>query len=181
MNQGIPWQLLHYLICIITRGLCSYNVRLSDDDITAIRVSYWWRREFSNFSVSSWLNIKPCTSYYKDNTRMGLERHQYALNHLPCDATITRSIPARILSTEPPSSLSLPTRRELVCLLWDQTLMFHYNDVIMSVMASQITSLMIVYSVVYSGTEERKHQSCASLALVREIHRWPVNSRHKGQ
>ena len=56
----------------------------------------------------------------------------------------------------------------------------HYNDVIMSVMASQITSLMIVYSTIYSGTYQRKHQSSASLAFVRGIHRWPVNSPHKG-
>ena len=56
----------------------------------------------------------------------------------------------------------------------------HYIDVIMSAMASQITSLTIVYySTVYSGTDQRKHQSSASLAFVRGIHRWPVNSRHK--
>ena len=41
-------------------------------------------------------------------------------------------------------------------------------------MASQITSLTIVYSAVYSGAE--KHHSSASLAFVRVIHRWPVNS-----
>ena len=56
----------------------------------------------------------------------------------------------------------------------------HYDDVIMSAIASQITSLMIVYSTVYSGTDETKHQSSASLAFVRGIHRWPVNSPHKG-
>ena len=56
----------------------------------------------------------------------------------------------------------------------------HYNEVIMSVMVSQITSLTIVYSSVYSGTNERKHQSSASLAFVRGIHRGPVNSPHKG-
>ena len=50
----------------------------------------------------------------------------------------------------------------------------------MSTMASQITSLTIVYSTVYSGTDERKHQSSMSLAFVRGIHRWPVNSPHKG-
>ena len=33
-------------------------------------------------------------------------------------------------------------------------------------MASQITSLTIVYSTVYSGTDEIKHQSSASLAFV---------------
>ena len=54
-----------------------------------------------------------------------------------------------------------------------------HNGVIMSAMASQITSLTIVYSTVYSGTEQRKHQSSASLAFVRRIHRWPMNSPHK--
>ena len=56
----------------------------------------------------------------------------------------------------------------------------HYNDVTMSTMASQITSLTIVYSTVYSGADQRKHQSSASLAFVRGIHQWPVNSPHKG-
>ena len=49
----------------------------------------------------------------------------------------------------------------------------------MRAMASQITSLMIVYSTVYAGTDERKYQNSASLAFVRGIHRWPVNSPHK--
>ena len=47
-------------------------------------------------------------------------------------------------------------------------------------MASQITSLMIVYSAVYSGIDQRKHQSSASLAFARGIHRSSVNSPHKG-
>ena len=55
----------------------------------------------------------------------------------------------------------------------------HYDDVIMSSMASQITSLMIIYLTVYSGTDQRKHQSSASLAFVRGINREPVNSPHK--
>ena len=50
----------------------------------------------------------------------------------------------------------------------------------MSAMASQITSLAIVYSTVYSRCRSKKHQSSASLAFFREIHRWPVNSPHKG-
>ena len=57
---------------------------------------------------------------------------------------------------------------------------YHYNDIIMGTMASQITSLTMVYSTVYSGAEQRKHQSSASLAFVRGIHRGPVNSAHKG-
>ena len=55
----------------------------------------------------------------------------------------------------------------------------HYCDVIMGAMASQITNPTIVYSIVYSGAEQRKHQSSASLAFVRGIHRWPANSPNK--
>ena len=55
----------------------------------------------------------------------------------------------------------------------------HYGDVIMGTMASQITSLTIVYSTVYSGADQRKHQSSASLVFARGIHRGPVNSSHK--
>ena len=50
----------------------------------------------------------------------------------------------------------------------------------MRVMASQITSLTIVFSTVYSSANRRKHRSSVSLAFVRRIHRWPVNSPHKG-
>ena len=57
---------------------------------------------------------------------------------------------------------------------------YHHNDVIMSVMVSQITSLTIVSSTIYSSAEQRKHQSSASVAFVRWIHRWPVHSPHKG-
>ena len=56
----------------------------------------------------------------------------------------------------------------------------HYNNVIMGVMASQVTSLKIVYSTIHSGGDQRKHQSSVSLAFVWGIHRWPVNSPHKG-
>ena len=55
----------------------------------------------------------------------------------------------------------------------------HYGDIIMDAIASQITSLTIVYSIVYSDADQRKHQSSASLAFVRGIHRGPVNSPHK--
>ena len=44
-------------------------------------------------------------------------------------------------------------------------------------MASQITSLATVYSTVYLGGDQRKHQSSASLTFVRGIHWWPVNSK----
>ena len=55
----------------------------------------------------------------------------------------------------------------------------HYDDVIMTMLASQITSPTVVYSIVYSGVNQRKYQSSASLAFVREIDRGPVNFPHK--
>ena len=55
----------------------------------------------------------------------------------------------------------------------------HNSDIIMGVVPSQITSLMIVHWTVYSGADQRKHHSSASLAFVRGIHRGPVNSPHK--
>ena len=41
----------------------------------------------------------------------------------------------------------------------------HYNDIIMGIMVSQLTSLTIVYSTVYLGADQRKHQSPVSLAF----------------
>ena len=58
-------------------------------------------------------------------------------------------------------------------------LTFHYGDVIMGAIASQITSFTVVYSTVYSDADQRKHQSSASLAFVWGIHRASMNSPHK--
>ena len=55
----------------------------------------------------------------------------------------------------------------------------HYCDVMMGAVASQITSLTIVYSTVYSNVDQSKHQSSASLAFVWGLHRGPVNFPHK--
>ena len=55
----------------------------------------------------------------------------------------------------------------------------HYDDVIMGAIASQITSLTIVYSTVYSDADQIIPQSSAPLAFVWGIHQGPVNSPHK--
>ena len=57
--------------------------------------------------------------------------------------------------------------------------LYQNDDVTMGAIASQITSLTIVYSTVYSGADQSKHQSSASLAFVWGIHRGPMNSPHK--
>ena len=60
-----------------------------------------------------------------------------------------------------------------------ETKNYHYSYVTMRVMASEITRISIVYSTVCSGADQRKHQSSGSLAFVRGIHCWPVDSMHK--
>ena len=55
----------------------------------------------------------------------------------------------------------------------------HYSGIILGAMASEITSLTLVYWSIYSGVDHRKHQNSASLVFVWGIHRWPVNSHHK--
>ena len=56
----------------------------------------------------------------------------------------------------------------------------HYTDVIMSAMASQITSLATVYSTVYLRRRSKKISKLRITGLVRGSNWWPVNSRHKG-
>ena len=89
-------------------------------------------------------------------------------------------------------TIILPMFSSLTCLskpiegrfLYRQTKLWkefscRYNDVIMSPMASQIISLTIVYSTIFQGADQRKHQSSASLAFVRGIRQWPGSSPHK--
>ena len=65
--------------------------------------------------------------------------------------------------------------------IWDPNFVItHYSDVIMSTVASQITSLTIVYLIICSGADQTKHQSSTSLAFVRGIHQGLVKSTHKG-
>ena len=58
---------------------------------------------------------------------------------------------------------------------------YHYNDIIMTTVASQITSLTVVCSTVYSDTDQRKYQSSASLAFVWGIRRDRWIPRTNGQ
>ena len=56
----------------------------------------------------------------------------------------------------------------------------HYGDVTMSAMVFQITGISIVCSTIFWDADQRQHQSSASLAFVRNIHRLPVDSHYKG-
>ena len=84
-----------------------------------------------------------------------------------CRGTLSQSQVTITLCLKHASRIHLPANR------------VHYTDVIMGAITSQITSLTIVYSTVYSDAAQRKHQSSASLAFVSGIHQGPVNSLHK--
>ena len=80
-----------------------------------------------------------------------------------------------VCQMKPMISYSITITKRSTAKLWT----YHNSDVIMSPMASQITSITIVYSTVYSGVDERKHQFRVT-DFVKGIHRWPINSPHKG-
>ena len=114
-------------------------------------------------------------------------------NEWDCGTFVTKSQCVHCiysLLSQPNQNVPLQWRHNALCLfvstsirLWftvSQAPFSHYIDVIISVIASQITSLTIVYSTVYSGADQRKQQRPASLAFVRGIYRWPLNSPRKG-
>ena len=55
----------------------------------------------------------------------------------------------------------------------------HYSELIVSEITSQITGVSMVCSTVCSGVDHRKHQCSESLAFVRRILRWLMNSPHR--
>ena len=66
-------------------------------------------------------------------------------------------------------------RHELLCFL-SPLPCTHYGDDIMGTVASQITSLTIVYSTVWSDADQRKHKGFALLAFVRGKHTLHYNN-----
>ena len=103
------------------------------------------------------------------NSRIRVSK-QGVTNSIPCSVAILASDWLPTVEDRHVSHLSRHQR---------EILSYHYSDAIMSAMASQITSLTTVYGTVYSGADQRKHQSSASRAFVRGIHGGPVNSPHK--
>ena len=104
----------------------------------------------------------------------------YSRNHPPTPNPPNHPTP----TPPPPHGKQGSTKSKIITMAADELATHgerasHYCDVIMGSIASLITSLTSVYSTVHSGTDQRKHQSSASLAFVWGIHRRPVNSPHK--
>ena len=66
-NGESPWRPWRFLICILTRGLCSYNARLFNDDVTAIgvctRLHGGRKSKFAHIEMITAKVIKPVTLY----------------------------------------------------------------------------------------------------------------------
>ena len=111
--------------------------------------------------------------------QLALTTQHLTIQYLPIGKQTTQYFVFQIpLSVNNLEFISLIRRR--YCWGWRDILRFGALYVIMSTMASQITSVSIVCLTVCSGGDQRKHQSSASLPFVRRIHRWPVNSPDKG-
>ena len=126
-------------------------------------------------------------------THLALRQVHLVCSHYNMLAILSAVTNCQMTHLKPASLImKLQWSRRTVSILWlpmprhlssyhekPQNIGCHYNDVIMNTMVSQITSPTIVYWIVYSDADQRKHQSPASLAFVRGIHRGPVDVPHK--
>ena len=136
--------------------------------------SQYYKNKNSTKQRSSWYNkdysLCCITSYELNNCTVNLDHQVWGLlQNVNVNVVLCCAVGVK---TDPLSGI-------VIVATYHSLLVYHYDDVIMTMLASQITSLTVVYSNVYSGVNQRKHQSSASLAFVREIHRGPVNFPHK--
>ena len=171
---GALWHVFYdYTVCLIC-GSCSSTYFQSKHAQNIPRNMYTVRCVFVQLAQEGWFNINmPSYEYRKPIVEIRLF-YDRLISTMVFPILVRRrhyivSGPVQFYPSIYPSLL-LQRLIDCPCI--------HYNDIIMSTMASQITSPTIVYSTVYSDPDQRKHQSSASLAFVRGIHRGPVNSPH---
>ena len=160
---------------------------MEDDGLTIFISKY--SNYLCHLIVENWYKMKIHFMFHKNNPAQKSRVTLYTAGHLHTAVPHCSHSRAPIVHTAVPRENNehgcVYLRRRAVCKLpgcveghpWK--CYHHYNDVVMGTIASQITSLTIVYSTVYSDADKKKHQSSASLAFVRGIHRGPVNSPHK--
>ena len=129
----------------------------------------WWDGIFRIF----WENLWFCDKRYVV-VKFYIHRNQVVHDHA-CGVVSCVLKSFVVLSTDAPCSI----KSLLPWLLYTEHRQLWFplqwrHNVIMGAMASQITSLAIFYSTVFSGADQRKHQSSASLAFVWGVHRSPV-------
>ena len=148
-------------------GLCNRGIPCTRTS-NAENVSIWWHHHAEDVMIPTFLLLVA----------------QDAVDMAISSAPIYDEVGIR-------NSVGFQHNENLRCHRWRQLWYHnHYNDVILGAIASQITSLTIVFLTVYSDADQRKHQSSASLAFVWGIHRAQMASnaenvsiwsRHHGQ
>ena len=171
--------------------------RINSRDVGLIARNYACLARSSSSSIFLWvITMSPCYIFCKHVERLMISNpwHCYFIINLLYQYCVTgivynASWYANFLQTQCSFRIPLMLFSMDSCKLYGHKLgiidmqptveLCHYDDIIMAPMASQITSLTVVYSIVYSDADQRKHQNSASLAFVWGIHRGPVNSSHK--
>ena len=122
--------------------------------------------------VSHWVPLLNLTIFYHLRSSWLSLYHRFSYT----ESNITK-LYAAYLRIWPSCLVPIMNLNHCYCLVNQK----HYNDVIMGARASQITSLTIVYSAVYSDADQRKHQSSLSLVFlwgpVNSPRKWPVTRK----
>ena len=137
-----------------------FNLIILVKPVFILHGAFW-----SYFSHEHLTSIKPTLIQLSTLLMLATKWLAFGINTIPADALAPK--------------VSNASAGMLLVMYDSEYVLLHYDDVRMGAIASQITSLAIVYSAFYSGVDQRKRQSSASLAFVREIHRGPVNFPHK--
>ena len=153
------------VIITLTLQQCSTSVALANRNRN-LRMTRLWDSVTCPCQTSICTRACPCYLTYSPRP----QRAQWTSASLPNRMSCWRSWGTLDSSLHSYTGENIRRRRHGTYSLF----VSHYDDVIMTAIASQIISLTIVCSTVYSGAHQRKHQSSASLAFVWGIHwdRW---------
>ena len=156
----------------------SDQIGAMNDDVVGILKTFVWVNCLFLCCFVSWINRLPLGDWHKEKKNC-LElisaTHAFVYNQLICvgllysEQFFNHCNGNVVISTTYPSLAALDAVWQLP--VNDKNVVKHYNNIMMSAMASQITCVSVVCSIVCSGANQRKLQSSASLAFVREIYR----------
>ena len=106
-----------------------------------------------SFRPFQW-NITQMFHSWKGTSNSGLQNHY---GDVTCGLWQFKSQATQLFVQQPFQANNKENIKDTLLAICNPPLMTHYNDVIMSVMASQITYVLIVYSTVCSDADQRKH------------------------
>ena len=162
------------LIKKVTFSTCVSPHPWSDNPTCSLHIVRHEKRQIKNKALS-FARYSKIRKYMILHIRPPWNTHHAVHGLFLSDNTVMNACKSRrftiIIRTPPSSIISATKHKTCGSSVWSHILPLkiishHYNDVIMGTIASQITSLTVVYSTVYSDADQRKHQSSASLAFV---------------